>query len=119
MKQCKRGEIWYANLGNGRGSEQGGLRPVIILQNDKGNLYAPTTIIAPLTSIIKKSTQPTHVQVGATQETKLKKRSVILLEQIRLIDKKRLVDYIGVVPIETMMRVGRAVSISLGLEKGV
>jgi mRNA interferase MazF len=85
----RRGDIFYANLNPVLGSEQGGLRPVLIIQNDIGNMYSPTTIVAAITSKIKRAKLPTHIEIG-TNQYRLEKDSVILLEQLRTIDKKRL-----------------------------
>lgn len=92
MKQIKRGEIYYADLSPIVGSEQGGLRPVLVLQNDMGNRYSPTTIVAAITSRETKSDLPTHVKIDADG---LKTASTVLLEQIRTIDKSRLGQYVG------------------------
>ena len=110
--QVLRGEIYYADLSPSYGSEQGGLRPVLIVQNDVGNRHAPTTIIAPLTSRLTKKPLPTHVEFTTTY---LKDTSVALLEQIRTIDKSRLKQRMGWVSAEVMTEVDRALKISLGL----
>ena len=96
------------------GSEQGGIRPVLILQNDIGNKYSPTTIIAAITSRIKKAKLPTHVELESSKYN-LEKDSVILLEQIRTIDKRRLKEKITHLDDDTMMRISAALEISLGL----
>lgn len=106
----RRGEIFYATL-TGRGSEEKGLRPVLILQNDIGNKYGPTTIIAPLSSGTKKDI-PTHVKTHFNGRL-----STILLEQIRVLDKALIGEYIGVLDDEQMQIVDNAIRISLGLEK--
>ena len=93
MKEIKRGEIYYADLSPVRGSEQGGIRPVLILQNDVGNKYSPTTIVAAITSRTTKACLPTHVSFTADF---MKAESIVLLEQIRTIDKERLANYVGV-----------------------
>jgi mRNA interferase MazF len=90
----KRGDIYYADLSPVIGSEQGGIRPVLIIQNDIGNKYSPTIIIAAITSQINKAKLPTHVEISS-EEYGLNKDSVILLEQVRTIDKRRLKDKIG------------------------
>lgn len=110
--QVLRGEIYYADLSPSYGSEQGGLRPVLIVQNDVGNRHAPTTIIAPLTSRLTKKPLPTHVEFTTTY---LKDTSVALLEQIRTIDKSRLKQRMGWVSAEVMTEIDRALKISLGL----
>jgi mRNA interferase MazF len=110
----KRGDIYYADLSPVIGSEQGGIRPVLIVQNDVGNRYSPTVIAAAITSQINKAKLPTHIEINA-QEFGLSKDSVILLEQIRTIDKKRLKEKIGRLDDELMEKVNDALSISFGL----
>lgn len=110
----KRGDIYYADLSPVIGSEQGGVRPVLIVQNDIGNKYSPTVIAAAITSQINKAKLPTHIEINA-QEYGLQKDSVILLEQIRTIDKKRLREKNGHLDDELMDRVNEALSISFGL----
>ncbi len=110
----KRGDIYYADLSPVIGSEQGGVRPVLVVQNDIGNKYSPTVIAAAITSQINKAKLPTHIEISA-QEYGLQKDSVILLEQIRTIDKKRLREKIGHLDDELMDRVNEALSISFGL----
>jgi mRNA interferase MazF len=116
LVQIQRGDVFYANLNPVVGSEQGGTRPVLILQNDIGNKYSPTTIVAAITSRIKKAKLPTHVEISAV-EHKLEKDSVILLEQIRTIDKRRLKEKITNLDSDTMMKIDEALAISLGLVK--
>ena len=110
----KRGEIYYADLSPVVGSEQGGVRPVLIVQNDVGNKYSPTVIAAAITSRINKAKMPTHIELSAA-EYGLNKDSVVLLEQIRTIDKKRLREKIGRLDNELMDKVNNALSISFGL----
>lgn len=110
----KRGDIFYADLSPVVGSEQGGLRPVLIVQNDVGNKYSPTVIAAAITSQISKTKLPTHIDVFADSYG-LQKDSVILLEQIRTIDKKRLKEKMGHLDDGLMSRVDDAISISFGL----
>ncbi|MDO5713768.1 MAG: type II toxin-antitoxin system PemK/MazF family toxin [Tissierellia bacterium] len=110
----KRGDIFYADLSPIIGSEQGGVRPVVIIQNDVGNKYSPTTIIAAITSRLNKARLPTHVGVQA-EYSELPKNSVVLLEQIRTIDKKRLREKIGSFHEDTIQEIEDAVRISLGL----
>ena len=110
----KRGDIYYADLSPVIGSEQGGIRPVLVVQNDVGNKYSPTVIAAAITSQINKAKLPTHIEVNA-QMYGLSKDSVILLEQIRTIDKKRLKEKIGRLDDELMNKVNEAISISFGL----
>ncbi len=110
----KRGDIYYADLSPVIGSEQGGLRPVLIIQNDIGNKYSPTVIVAAITSQINKAKLPTHVEISAS-EYGLTKDSVILLEQIRTVDKRRLKDKIGHSDDKMMSKVNEALLISFGL----
>lgn len=110
----KRGDIYYADLSPVVGSEQGGVRPVLIIQNDVGNKYSPTVIAAAVTSKINKAKMPTHIELCA-KEYGLNKDSVILLEQIRTIDKKRLREKIGRLDDGLMADVDNALSISFGL----
>ena len=110
----KRGDFFYADLSPVIGSEQGGIRPVLIVQNDVGNKYSPTVIAAAITSQINKAKLPTHIEINA-QEYGLMKESVILLEQIRTIDKQRLREKIGHLDDETMTKVNEALGISFGL----
>lgn len=110
----KRGDIFYADLSPVIGSEQGGIRPVLIVQNDIGNKYSPTVIAAAITSQINKAKLPTHIEISA-QEYGLAKDSVILLEQIRTIDKKRIREKIGHLDDELMEEVNDAIGVSFGL----
>ena len=110
----KRGDIFYADLSPVVGSEQGGLRPVLIVQNDVGNRYSPTVIAAAITSRMGKAKLPTHIDVVGT-EAGLAKDSVILLEQIRTIDKKRLKEKMGHLDENTMQNVNDAIGVSFGL----
>ena len=114
VQSVKRGDIYYADLSPVIGSEQGGVRPVLIVQNDMGNKYSPTIIVAAITSQINKAKLPTHVEISS-EEYGLNKDSVILLEQIRTIDKKRLKDKIGHISVLLIESVNKALSISLGL----
>lgn len=109
----RRGELYYADLSPVVGSEQGGVRPVLVVQNDVGNKYSPTIIAAAVTSQINKARLPTHIELKAV-EYGLAKDSVVLLEQIRTIDKKRLKERIGELPKSTMKSVNEALLISLG-----
>lgn len=106
--------MYYADLSPVVGSEQGGVRPVLIVQNDIGNKYSPTVIAAAITSQINKAKLPTHIEISA-KEYGLQKDSVILLEQIRTIDKKRLREKIGHLDEELMEKVNDAIGISFGL----
>lgn len=110
----KRGYLYYADLSPVVGSEQGGVRPVLIIQNDIGNKYSPTVIVAAITSQINKAKLPTHIEISA-YEYGLNKDSVILLEQIRTIDKKRLREKIGCLDKNMMLKVDNSLQISLGL----
>lgn len=113
-KQVKRGEIYMISLDGARGSEQGGYRPGIIIQNDVGNKFSPTTIVAFITSHLNKRHLPTHVNVSS--DCGLYIKSTVMLEQIRTIDKDRLVNYVGMVDAHTMTQIDNALKISLGLE---
>ncbi|AVX21418.1 MAG: type II toxin-antitoxin system PemK/MazF family toxin [Bacillota bacterium] len=114
--RIRRGDIFYAELSPVVGSEQGGTRPVLVLQNDIGNQHSPTTIVAAITSQISKAKLPTHVEIKA-KISGLEKDSVILLEQIRTIDKSRLREKVSTLDEEIMEKVNRAIAISLGLEE--
>ena len=107
-----RGDILYAELGMAAGSEQGGFRPVVVIQNDVGNRYSPTVIVAPMTSNIRKNILPTHVHVGRESGVR---PSLVLLEQLRTVDKCRLGDKIGHVSKSVMHQIDAAAAISLGL----
>ncbi len=110
----KRGDIYYADLSPVVGSEQGGLRPVLIIQNDVGNRYSPTVIAAAITSRMDKNKLPTHIEVYAARAG-LPRDSVILLEQIRTLDKRRLREKMGHLDEGAMAEVNDAISISFGL----
>lgn len=110
----KRGEIYYADLSPVIGSEQGGMRPVLIVQNDVGNRYSPTVIAAAITSQREKTNLPTHIKVNA-EGCGLSKDSIILLEQVRTIDKQRLKEKMGSLDGGEMNMVNKALSVSLGL----
>lgn len=114
----RRGEIFYADLNPVIGSEQGGIRPVLIVQNDVGNKYSPTVIIAAITSQIDKAKLPTHVELPS-KDYGLEKDSVILLEQLRTIDKRRLKQKITILDQEIMKKVDKALKVSLGLDDEV
>jgi len=117
MNTIRRGEIYYADLSPVVGSEQGGVRPVLIVQNDVGNKFSPTVIAAAITSQREKNNLPTHIQVNANG-CGLAKDSIVLLEQVRTIDKKRLKERMGVLNSGDMTRVNRALSVSLGIQGG-
>ena len=116
----RRGDIFYADLSPVIGSEQGGLRPVLIVQNDIGNKYSPTVIAAAITSKTGKTKLPTHIDVLRSEDSEkdygLARDSVILLEQIRTIDKRRLKEHMGHLDSVTMQKVNTAISVSFGLE---
>jgi mRNA interferase MazF len=110
----KRGDVYFADLSPVVGSEQGGVRPVLVLQNDIGNRFSPTVIVAAITAQIQKAKLPTHVEIDAKRYG-FERDSVILLEQIRTIDKQRLTDKISHLDEEMMEKVDEALQISLGL----
>ena len=109
----KRGEIYYADLSPVVGSEQGGIRPVLVVQNDIGNKYSPTVIVVAITSQLDKAKLPTHIELG--KNFGLNKDSVALMEQIRTIDKRRLQEKIGEIDEYKMNQINNAIQISLGL----
>lgn len=110
----KRGEVYYADLSPVIGSEQGGLRPVLIIQNDIGNRHSPTTIVAAITSKKEKSEMPTHVMIKVDG---LNKKSLVLLEQLRTIDRSRLKERVALLDANDMKLIDRALAISVGIEK--
>ena len=112
--EINRGDIFYADLSPVVGSEQGGTRPVLVVQNDVGNKYSPTVIIAAITSQLDKAKLPTHIELKK-EEYNLSKDSVVLLEQIRTLDKRRLKTLVGKVDALTMNKVDVAILISLGI----
>lgn len=114
MKEIKKGQIWYADLNPVVGSEQGGYRPVLIIQNDIGNQYSPTTIVAIITSRNTKAKLPTHHWTSC--DCGLKYESMVELEQIRTIDKKRLKTFVGELTYGEITAVDRKVKISLGIQ---
>lgn len=114
MSIVKRGDIYYADLSPVVGSEQGGMRPVLIVQNDTGNKHSPTVIAAAITSQTGKAKLPTHIELSA-QSVGLTRDSVILLEQIRTIDKSRLKERMGKLDEQTMTKVDNAIAVSFGL----
>ena len=111
----KRGDIYYADLSPVVGSEQGGIRPVLIVQNDIGNKYSPTVIAAAITSQKEKAKLPTHIEV-AGNSCGLSKDSIVLLEQIRTLDKKRLKERMGMLTASDMSQINHALSVSFGLK---
>ena len=114
MNTVKRGDIYYADLSPVVGSEQGGMRPVLIVQNDTGNRHSPTVIAAAITSQTGKARLPTHIEISA-QSYGLSRDSVILLEQIRTIDKSRLRERMGKLDEKAMNQVDNAIAVSFGL----
>lgn len=114
MVKVKRGAVFYAELDPVIGSEQGGVRPVLIIQNDVGNQHSPTTIVAAITGQLSKAKMPTHVDL-AGRENGLAKNSVVLVEQVRTIDKTRLKEYICTLDKQIMEQVDQALLISMGL----
>ena len=113
----KRGDIYYADLSPVVGSEQGGLRPVLIIQNDIGNRYSPTVIAAAITSRMSKTHLPTHIDIYA-DKAGLAKDSVVLLEQVRTLDKRRLKEKMGHLDDDVMQVVNSAIAVSFGLDGG-
>ena len=114
--EVRRGDIFYADLSPVVGSEQGGMRPVLIVQNDTGNRHSPTVIAAAITSRMGKAPLPTHISLTG-RSCGLSRDSIILLEQIRTIDKQRLRERMGRLPEETMGQVDRAIALSFGLPR--
>ena len=112
MREIKRGDVYYADLSPVLGSEQGGLRPVLVIQNDTGNKYSPTTIVAAITSKRDKANIPTHVSIRVEG---LSKSSIVLLEQIRTIDKSRIRTFVNDVDGGLMDEIDEALLISIGL----
>ena len=113
MQKIKRGQIWYADLSPVVGSEQGGYRPILIIQNDIGNKYSPTIIGAVITSRHTKANLPTHIWLNA--ECGLPKESMVECEQVRTLDKRRLKDFMGTVSEEVMQEIDKGLKISFGL----
>ena len=108
----KRGDIFYADLNPVVGSEQGGIRPVLVVQNDVGNRHSPTVIVVPISSV-RKQNLPVHIQI---RRSELPKNSTVLAEQIRTIDRYRLKSYVGSVDFELMEKVEKAMKISIGVD---
>ena len=111
----RRGEIYYADLSPVVGSEQGGVRPVLIIQNDTGNRYSPTVIAAAITSRTGKARLPTHIEIPVDECCGLSKTSTVLLEQVRTLDKKRLRERMGRVDERLMEKIDLAIAVSFGL----
>lgn len=112
----RRGDLFYADLSPVVGSEQGGVRPILVIQNDVGNKFSPTVIAAAITSQINKNKMPTHIELQS-ETYGLSKNSVVLLEQVRTIDKRRLKDKIGHIDDVTMEKINTAINISFGLSE--
>ena len=115
MKEIKRGDLYYADLRPIIGSEQGGVRPVLIIQNDVGNHFSPTVIAAAITSQTGKAKLPTHIDLPVEESCGLSRDSVVLLEQVRTLDKKRLREKMGHVEERVMEKVDLAIAVSFGL----
>lgn len=115
MREIKRGDIYKADLSPVVGSEQGGIRPVVIVQNDMGNRYSPTIIVVPITTRLNKKNLPTHTKLN---NSNLLKESIALMEQIRTIDKSRLIEFIGVLNESEMNRITEALRISIDVWGG-
>ena len=113
----KRGDIYYADLSPVVGSEQGGVRPVLIIQNDTGNRYSPTVIAAAITSQTGKARLPTHIDLPVADSQGLAKDSVVLLEQVRTLDKRRLREHMGRVDERMMEKIDTAIAVSFGLQR--
>ena len=112
----KKGDLYFADLSPVVGSEQGGIRPVLVVQNDVGNKYSPTIIVAAVTSQMNKAKLPTHVEIDAANNG-LSKNSVVLMEQLRTIDKRRLKERIGTLDSELIPDVNHALGVSLGIKE--
>ena len=113
-RKIKRGDLYYANLDDVVGSEQGGIRPILVIQNNVGNKYSPTIVIAPITTKTGKPQLPTHIKIYDSANV-LPKDSVVLLEQIRTVDKRRLGNYLGHIDGKVMKMVDDGIKISLGI----
>ena len=113
-KQIRRGDVYYADLSPVVGCEQGGVRPVVVLQNNRGNRYSPTVVVAAITTRSQKHALPTHVRLPR-EETGLAHDSIILVEQLRTVDKKRLQNRLTTLDAERMQKVDRALAVSVGL----
>jgi mRNA interferase MazF len=110
-----RGSIFYADFGYGENGEQNGIRPVLVIQNDIGNQYSPTIIVAAISSKVKRLDMPTHITVEPTEQNGLLERSIVVLEQIRTISKDRLMDYVGIMNKEVMEKINKAIFVSVGI----
>ena len=115
IDMCKRGDIYYTDLGTVTGSCQCGVRPVVIVSNDTANIHSPTVTVVPLTSQIKKRSQPTHVVLGSREATGLSRPSMVLCEQVRPLDKEQLGDCVGrIISDEAMNRITHAIQVQIG-----
>lgn len=114
-KQVKRGDIYWVDFGITKGSEQGGIRPSVVIQNDIGNKFSPTVIVCPISSEIKKKELPTHVLISEYNKYGLKQLSQVMTEQMKVRDKTQLGDYIGTMDAEIMSRIDRAIEISVNV----
>lgn len=114
-KQVKRGDIYWVDFGVTKGSEQGGIRPAVVIQNDIGNKFSPTVIICPISSEIKKKELPTHVLISDYHKYGLKQLSQVMTEQMKVRDKTQLGDYIGAMDTQVMGRIDRAIEISVNV----
>lgn len=114
LNEVLRGQLYFANLDPVIGSEQGGRRPVLVVQNDVGNRYSTTVIVAPITSQVKKTYQPTHVRIPSCQG--LPRHSMVMLEQLRAVDKSRLEDCLGSLESGVMDYINRAIGVSVGID---
>lgn len=114
-RNFRRGYVYWVDFGLSKGSEQGGVRPSVIIQNDVGNRYSPTVIVCPITSEIKKKELPTHVYLNDYKKYGLKTPCQVIAEQMKTIDKRQIGDYIGEIDIEVMDKVDRAIEISVNV----
>lgn len=114
-RNFRRGYVYWVDFGLSKGSEQGGVRPSVIIQNDVGNRYSPTVIVCPITSEIKKKELPTHVYLNDYKKYGLKSPSQVITEQMKTIDKKQVGDYIGEIDVEIMDKVDKAIEISVNV----
>lgn len=114
ISEVRRGQVYYADLSPVVGSEQGGIRPVVVIQNEWGNRHSPTVIVAAITSKLDKNKIPTHVPVSVTG---LEKKSILLLEQVRTIDKRRLKGFVGEIDPKYLNALDEAIVVSLGLKR--
>lgn len=115
MMEIKKGDIFYADLGSTQGCEQRGVRPIVIIQNNIGNKFSPTVIVAAITSSIKKANLPVHVELS-TDKSNLPSKSVVLLEQIRTIDKSRLVSKISSLDDDVLKKIDETLKVSLAID---